>query len=497
MSTTSPPAELLGATTPTIVHRPPDVANLDAAEEACDLADAIGMTLDEAQRNVLRLALGERSDGRWAAVEVADIEPRQNGKGETIQARELAGLFVFGERLIIHTAHEFATANEAFLRAANIVDSNPELRRHVQRIRYGNGEQGIELKDGRRIKYKTRTGGAGRGFAGADLVVYDEAYALQAEHVAASMPTLSTSPNPQLWFASSAGMPTSTQLWSLRKRALSGDGGRLAYSEFTAELIEVDELGRPRSLPIDIGDRRLWAQANPALGTRISWDYIEAEFVAMPAEQFARERLGVWDPLEGEHRAPKLPVSPWHRCGVLMDEPPPPPYTLAFDVDIDGRNASICVGAGSVSEPYVEHIEFRPGVGWLAERLVELVSTHNPIAVGCNGRGPAGAQIGAILAAFRDAGLSGDLLVQMDATRYQQACGAFLAAVAEGRLIRHDGSDPLRVAGEDATDRPLGEGWVWDRRSATAPISPLVAATIAAALLPTKPAADPPPVFAY
>lgn len=497
MSMTLPPVELRGVAKPAIIHRPPDVDNLAAAEEACDLADALGMTLDDAQRDTLRLALGERDNGKWAAFEVADIQPRQNGKGETIQARELAGLFVFGEQLIIHTAHEFATANEAFLRMAAIIDANPELRRRVQRIRYGNGEQGVELRDGRRIKYKARTGGAGRGFAGADLVVYDEAYALQAEHIAASLPTMSTAPNPQVWFASSAGLSTSSQLWALRRRAVSGSAGRLAYSEFTAERIEVDELGRLRSLPIDPADRRLWAMANPAVGSRISWDYLEAEFAAMPVEQFARERLGVWDPIEGEHRPPKLPVSHWHRCGRMVSEPPPPPYTLAFDVDIDGRDASICVGAGNVAEPYIEHVEFRPGVGWLADRLVELVAAHDPIAVGCNGRGPAGAQVGAVLAAFRDAGVSGDLLVQMDATRYQQACGAFYAAIVEGRLVRHDGSDPLRIAGEDATDRVLGEGWVWDRRSATVPISPLVAATIAAALLPTAPVAQPPPVFAY
>ena len=142
---------LTGVQRPQILHLPPNVHSLDAAKEAIELADAVGMTLDESQRFTLNCWLGEQADGLWSAFEIADIEPRQNGKGDTIQARELAGLFVFGERLQIHTAHEFPTANEAFLRMVNVIDANPDLSRKVQKIRYANGEQGIELRNGERL----------------------------------------------------------------------------------------------------------------------------------------------------------------------------------------------------------------------------------------------------------------------------------------------------------------------------------------------------------
>jgi hypothetical protein len=56
----------------------------------------------------------ERADGKWAAFEVGLNVARQNGKGSILEARELAGLFLLGERLIIHSAHEFATSLEAF-----------------------------------------------------------------------------------------------------------------------------------------------------------------------------------------------------------------------------------------------------------------------------------------------------------------------------------------------------------------------------------------------
>lgn len=498
--TLSPPAVMLGSQLPQISHLPPHVHSLDAAVEALELLESIGMSLDESQRFTLEAALGVRADQTWSAFEVCDIQPRQNGKGETIQARELVGLFHFGEQLIIHTAHEFPTANEAFLRMVSIIEANAELSRQVLRIRFANGEQGVELKSGARLKYRARTGGAGRGFAGAALVVYDEAYALSAEHIAASLPTLSTHPNPQVWFASSAGLSSSTALWALRKRALKGDAGRLAYIEHTAERISLEESGRPVSEPLDVDDERLVALANPAYGVRISADYIDAERRAMDAFKFARERLGVWDALADDLtlRDVKLPADKWAATVI----PNPPVITagrlvISFDIAKDGSWSSIAMASGDISNPYVEVIDHRPDSGWLADRLVELVERWQPIAVGCNGAGPAGAQVGPVLAAFDAAGIPADLLVQLNTQAYKQACGGLFTDVVEGRLRRPPNQGPLDVAAGDAAERPLGDAWAWDLRSATVPISPLVAVTVARGLLPvaTAPAPVAPMIF--
>lgn len=501
--TTSPPDVLLGAQTPSIIHRPPDVHSLAAAEEAIELAESVraplGRPMMDSQRQMLRLALGEREGGRWAAFEVADIQPRQNGKGDVIEARELAGLFLFGERLLIHTAHEFPTANEAFLRMVAVVESSEWLSSKVQRIRFANGEQGIELRSGSRLKYRARTGGAGRGFAGADLVVYDEAFALRAEHMAASLPTLSTSPNAQVWFASSAGLSDSSALWSLRRRALGGAGGRLAYGEFSAEDVSLDPSGRVVSVPVDVEDRGLWSAANPAAGRFISWDYLEAEFSAMGPEKFARERLGVWDPLTGEAQAePKLPADRWASTTVDVAPPlEPGRITVAFDVSRDGEWSSIAIAAGSILDPYVEVVDHRRDVGWLPGRLVELVQRWEPLSVGCNGAGVAAAQVGPVLAAFTAAGIDAGMLRQLGMPEYRAACGGLFSDVVEGRLSRLSGQGPLDVAAGDAGDRPLGDGWAWDSRQATVPISPLVAVTVARALLPVEAVAPPAPVFAF
>jgi hypothetical protein len=502
VSTISPPAGKLGEQAPQILHLPPDVHSLAAAEEAIELARAVGMTPDRSQELTLEAGLGERADGTWSAFEVADIEPRQNGKGDTIQIRELAGLFLFSERLLIHTAHEFPTANEAFLRMVAVIESNRDLGRQVLRIRFANGEQGIELRSGARLKYRARTGGAARGFAGADLVVYDEAFALTAEQVAASLPTLSTSPNAQVWYGSSAGLATSTQLWALRLRALRGDAGRLAYSEHTAERLELKGDGSFVSHPIDETSEANVALANPAYGYRISRDYVDAERAAMSGDdgKFGRERLGVWDPLPETAAAKpaKLPADKW--AATVTDTPPveliPGELALAFDVSRDGAWSTIAVASGTVRSSYVEVIEHAEGVGWLPARLVELVTKWNPTAVGCNSAGPAGAQVAAVLEAFADAEISSELLHLMNAQDYKSACGGFYSAVVEGTVRRLAGQPELEDAGASAAERPLGDAWAWDRRSETIPISPLVAVTIARALLPTEPE-RPGPVFAY
>ena len=64
---------------------------------------------------------GFGTDGRWQTREVGVNMPRQNGKGEVLLARELFGLFELGERLVIHTAHEFKTSAEHFQRLEAVV----------------------------------------------------------------------------------------------------------------------------------------------------------------------------------------------------------------------------------------------------------------------------------------------------------------------------------------------------------------------------------------
>lgn len=471
----------IGSQRPTKTHLPERRGS--AGHEAVELAALAGLDLDEWQQWCLLEALGENDDRQWSAFEVAIVVGRQNGKGSILEARQIAGLFLLHEQLQVHTAHEFKTCFEHFLRVVNLVESSPELDRRVARIRRGAGEQAIELKTGERLRFLARSGGSGRGMSG-DAVYLDEAFALTPPMMGALLPTLSARPNPQIWYTSSAPMSTSVVLHQVLKRA-EGDSPRLFVANW----------GHDEG--VDITDVDRWYEANPALGIRIPEDFVRSELDAMslmPGE-FARERLGVPDRLpEDMSRDAKLPAAEWVASARDMSAPDGP-YTLAFDVDVDGGHASIAIGAGTLSDPYVEVIDHRPGVGWLPNRLVDLVQRWKPPAVGCNGAGPAGAQVGPVLLAFEAAGIHADALTQMGARDYQQACGGFFSDVVEGRLRRPANQGPLDRAGSDAVERALGESWAWDRRQATVPISPLVAVTISRALLPIAEAEQKPVFF--
>jgi hypothetical protein len=462
----------IGSQRPQILNLPSGHRANAQGLDAVELAAEAGLLLDDWQAWLLTESLSESTPGKWSAFEVAVVVPRQNGKGSLLEARQLAGLFNLREPLQVHTAHEFKTCFEHFLRITNLIEGCPDMERQVQRVRRGAGEQAIELKTGQRLRFLARSGGSGRGLSG-DAVYLDEAFALTAAQIGALLPTLSARPNPQVWYTSSAPKISSEVLHNLCRRGREGQSSRLLFAGWGVERTD------------DPADTANWFKANPALGIRISEEFVAAEFDAMRSmpEEFARERLGVGDLQATAARLVKLPADKWAATVGPDLDAAASIDVISFDVDVDGAKSSVAIASGSLSSPYVEVIDHRDGVGWLPARLAELVLKFTPTVVGVNGAGPAGAQIGPVLSAFSEAGISADLLVQLNTNAYKQACGGFYSDVIEGRLRRPAGQGPLDVAAGDAAERVLGDSWAWERRSSVA-ISPLVAVTVARALLP-------------
>ena len=451
--TKSQPSALLDA--PPRVSSCPTYSS-SAGREAVELAASAGLTLDPWQQLVLERSLGERADGKWAAFEVGIVVPRQNGKGAVLEARELAGLFLLGEQLILHSAHEFKTAQEAFRRVLMLVESSDDLRKRVAKVRTSHGEEGIELIGGARLRFVARSTGSGRGFSG-DCVILDEAYRLPAESLGALLPTLSARPNPQLWYASSAGHVDSLVLRGVRDRAIAGDDPSLCYLEWSAD---------PST---ELDDRDAWRQANPAMGLRISAEHVARELAAMPKAEFARERLGLWDEPAGVDQA--LDQSAWQACSD-PNSTPADPVCFGIDVSPDGA-ASIAV-AGSCGEglTHVEIVEHRNGTSWVAARVAELVRQWRPTSVILD----VGSSAGALLPELEKAQVE---TVKIAGRELAQACVAFAALVAEQR-VRHMEQPDLSAAVGAARRRRLGELWAFGRRGSFTDISPLVAASLAA-----------------
>lgn len=456
----------LGVLSPQVVLLPVDVRSSVAAEEAIELADAYGLCrgfpLDDSQRFTLRAALGTREDGSWAASTVCDFEGRQAGKNDSVAAREFAGLVLFGEGLLIHTAHEFPTANESFLRLVEVFEAWDDLRRKVARIRYANGEQGIELLTGQRLKYRARTGGSGRGFAEADLIVYDEAQHLQAEHVAASGPARLANPNSQAWYCGSGGLSSSRNAWRLRKRALRGDAGRFAYVEHTAEQVKMTDDGVVVSVRPDPSDRDVWV-THPAYGHRVSDENMQSLYDELGPDLFAREVLCVWDPDPEDALETVIPAGLWRECGDPKAQRGEQ-VAYALDVSPDLASAAIAVSDGRT----VLVAEHGPGTSWVPQVLPGLLDGR---PVWLDPRGPAGG----ILTSLTEAGVEWR---EIKAGDHAQACGSLLGAVLGGEMA-HTDQPILNAAVAGATRRPYGDAWAWSRRASTVDISPLVAVTLA------------------
>src|SRR5215831_783571 len=239
---------LAGSQSPRFSCRPP--AAWSRGADVVDLCEAAGLVLDPWQRLVLDYWLGVGPDGRWAAFEAGLVVPRQNGKGELLLARELGSLFFdeWGERLVLHTAHEFKTSAEGFLRIVALLENVDFLRREVKQIRRTTGEEGVFFRNGHRLRFLARSTSSGRGFT-ADVAIWDEAQILSDAPVRAMVPTMSARPNPQLVYTATAGNPLSVQLGQVRARALAGGSGSLAFLEWS-----VDEAG------YDPADPAEWAR---------------------------------------------------------------------------------------------------------------------------------------------------------------------------------------------------------------------------------------------
>ena len=478
---------------PPIETCPPAVST--AGQEAIDLAARAGLRLDPWQQHVLRRGMGETADGSWAAFEVAVNVPRQNGKGAIVEARELWGLFIGGEELILHSAHEFKTAKNAFRRIERLIRGCPDLHKRVKAYRYTVGEESIELHSGQVLRFIARSRGSGRGFTG-DCNVLDEDMILGDEAMDALLPTMAAVENPQIWYLGSAGIGApSVQLARLRRRALAAaESGApdpsLAYLEWSINP-HVPECAPDCAEHDDPASDEAALKANPAVGYRLTPEKIAKERMTLSPAGYARERLGV-----GEY--PSDESDAWAVIGrdawEALTEPssrPEDPVAFALDVTPERSHASICVAGRNGGAVHVEIVDNRPGTSWVVERAKALTDKWGPRCWVVDPGGAAGSLVADLVAALTpdaadddgDAYPGGDRgpvvpVLQTKAREVAAATGQLYDAVASAELV-HLGQAPLSTALAGARKRELGDAWAWARRGVGVDISPLVGVTLA------------------
>src|SRR6266568_812107 len=296
-----------------------DKAVVSRASEAIDLASLTGLYLDEWQCGVLEDTLAvreetywndllQREEPRWATNEHGTVVARQNGKGAVIEARCLAGLFLFGEKKIVYSAHQFKTAQEMFKRTRLLIERTPDLRREVQAIRESHVSEGIYLHSGQELTFNARSKSAARGFS-CDTLFLDEAMMkLGSDEIEACRPTISARPNYQILLYGSAGTEESEYFGKQRARAkkvfdlgqqTNDSVPRFGWAEWSVELHN-DYCPEDCTDHDDRGDVTTWLKTNPGAGERLRIETIQDEYDSMSVGGFNKERLSVgrW-PVEG------------------------------------------------------------------------------------------------------------------------------------------------------------------------------------------------------
>lgn len=424
------------------------------------------------------MMLAVRPDGKWACFEYAEIEPRQNGKGCLLEARSLAAFFLLGEKLILWSAHEFKTAMEGFLRLGSLItrlrqDGVVEYR--SVKTTNANGEQGFELDTGQRLKFIARSKSSGRGFSG-DLNLIDEAFALTPVQQAALMPTMLARPNPQIVYTSSPPLDGSTgiPLYNLRDRAIQGLDASLGYRDWgvAGDLDHLDG--------INLDDRELWAQANPALGSRITEEMLARNRQSMSAQAFAREILGIWP-----RRVSAGGTIDPARWSVLGDTESRRAGDVALGVDIALNRDYAAIALYGTRDDGLGHIhlvDYRTGTAWIVDRLVALCEGLGPINIGMSQATakslmPELLRAGFVVPRSMKDVCTGDVIV-VGGTDMAAACGQLIDAVRQGK-DRHLRQRPLDAAVAGGRTRDVGDAIAWSRKTVDVDICPLVAVTVA------------------
>lgn len=443
--------------------------------EVADLCDMAGFPPDPEQSLALDAIFGVDAAGDPVAFEVAVIAPRQNLKTGLFKQAALGWLFLTDERVITWSAHEFATAREAFRDMRELIEDTPALSKRLERVWTSAGNEHIELKSGQRLQFKTRTDKGARGLSGSKVIL-DEAFALKPEQLGALMPLMSAQgQRAQVLYGSSAGLVTSGSLRAIRDRGRAGTSPRLAYLEWCAtKKCEQERCTHAVGIPgCVLDDVESWKQANSLLGrtrpngTGMTVEYVRSERQAMPPWQFGRERAGWWD---DPGAAELFGQGKWEEARAVET----PGLTLAavgVHVSRDLSRAGVA-GAG-VAQGHVEvkPLAAAPGIGWSVPTIANL-----QLETGCkvvlDDKGPAAVLVSRLL----DAGVE---LTTPSSAEVMDACAGFFEGIRD-RTVRHGWYPELDAAVDHAVQVPKGNRWVFGSREPNDDTTLLWAAALAA-----------------
>lgn len=459
-----------------------------------DLAKAVGFEVDTPERYAYQALAPAGPDGKWIGLETGLLAGRQNIKTGAVEVRVLHDLFVRQVPRVVWTAHLFKASREAFGDFVRIIESNDWLAREVLSIRIANGQESIETRTGR-LDFLARSGKSGRAMK-ANTVVIDESLYATAVMTGALYPVLSTVENAHIIHASSPCIVTSEVLRKIRKKGRSGTARRLGFADFTTEgpngerppCLRVDCSHLPGSDNCALDDETLWPFANPALGRRITADYVRDERASsMPVSEFMRERMG-WHEDPPETDGDERPVDP-DRWAELADPGAvlPSDAHIVYTIDTSwDRQVSWVVVTGLLpgGKAFTQIAAYNFGTEWVMPWLAERIGKPGSklLAIGWQ---RSGAPVSSLTEAL-DQRIPEELRRSLTGVEVAAASGYLHDLVKTGNVV-HIGQEHMRVAVAGGKWRDLGDTRVIDRKASETDAAPLVATAEGAWLLSVTP----------
>ncbi len=437
--------------------------------DAADLMEAYSNPLDPWQRLIVDCWLGLGEDGEYNVTSAGLSVPRQNGKNVCLESLELYCMLINGERFL-HTAHQVRTAKKSFRRLEAIFSDKrfPEIMAEVKTIRYTNGEEGIELRNGGSIEFLARSRQAARGFDGISRVIFDEAQELTDDQQEAIIATLSASKTGtrQLIYCGTPPYPRCPgEVFRRRRKSCEEDPGpHDAWHEWSVPAKSVDQ--------IKVGDISLWYMTNPALGVRLTEEFTKTELSDMSVDGFARERLGWWSPILTEVQDKAIDAAAWTACRSSEMKPEgKTAYGVKFTPD--GAEVALCGAVIPKDGPArISLINRKPtgrGIQWLADWLNER--SGKACCVVIDGRNGVDVLVEKISGSWR----AKDSVIRPKTKDVIASVGMLTDALTEKSITWYEKQEDLNDSALTSVRRSIGGGWGFGGENA----APIEAAALA------------------
>lgn len=339
------------------------------AQEAVDFYEKSGRKAQQWQKDLLKDIMAVNDDGLWTHTKFGYSLPRRNGKNELVVMREFWGL-KNGEE-IMHTAHRISASHSAWEKLCYVLDKAKIEYRSIR----AKGQELIELEDGGRVQFRTRTSNGGLG-EGVDLMIIDEAQEYTDDQESSLKYVVSSSHNPQtiLLGTPPTAVSAGTVFPNFRKAVLNGDKPDNGWAEWGV------------TEKTDVHDVESWYLTNPSLGTIFTERSIRDE-IGPDVDDFNIQRLGLWI---SYNQKSAISSQDWETLQVKRLPKLVGKLYVGIKFGNDGANVAMSIAVKTATgKVFIESIDcrsVRSGNQWLLSFLKEA-NVEKVVIDGASGQG--------------------------------------------------------------------------------------------------------------